>query len=97
MEFKTIEEAQEYIKKIEDKNKNLNDLLENQKVVMTEKENNISSLNEEINRLKIKNYELFEQIPVSNNNSNNNSNSKSSKKDVDNEIDIDYLLKNFDN
>ena len=93
MEFKTIEDAQEYIKKIEDKNKNLNDLLENQKVVMTEKEKSITSLNEEINRLKIKNYELFEQIPVSNNSNNNTT----SKKDVDNEIDIDYLLKNFDN
>lgn len=92
MEFKTLEDAQEYIKKIEDKNKNLNDLLENQKVVMTEKEKSITSLNEEINRLKIKNYELFEQIPVSNNNSNNTS----SKKDGDNEIDIDYILKNFD-
>lgn len=93
MEFKTIEEAKEYVNKIEAENKNLNDLLENQKVVMSEKEKSITSLNEEINRLKIKNYELFEQIPVSNNNSNNNS---SSKKDVDNEIDIDYILKNFD-
>lgn len=93
MEFKTIEEAKEYVNKIEAENKNLNDLLENQKVVMSEKEKNITSLNEEINRLKIKNYELFEQIPVSNNNSNNTS----SKKDVDSEIDIDYLLKNFDN
>lgn len=93
MEFKTIEDAQEYIKKIEDEKKNLNDLLENQKVVMSEKEKNITSLNEEINRLKIKNYELFEQIPVSNNSNNNTS----SKKDVNNEIDIDYLLKNFDN
>lgn len=92
MEFKTIEEAKEYVNKIEAENKNLNDLLENQKVVMSEKEKNITSLNEEINRLKIKNYELFEQIPVSNN-SNNNS---SSKKDVDNEIDINYILKNFD-
>lgn len=91
MEFKTIEDAQEYIKKIEDEKKNLNDLLENQKVVMSEKEKNITSLNEEINRLKIKNYELFEQIPVS-----NNSNNPTSKKDVDNEIDIDYILKNFD-
>ena len=43
--------------------------------------------------LKIKNYELFEQIPVSNNSNNNTT----SKKDVNNEIDIDYLLKNFDN
>lgn len=93
MEFKTIEDAQEYIKKIEDEKKNLNDLLENQKVVMSEKEKNITSLNEEINRLKIKNYELFEQIPVSNNNSNNTS----SKKDDNNEIDINYILKNFDN
>lgn len=92
MEFKTIEEAKEYVDKIEAEKKNLNDLLENQKVVMSEKEKNITSLNEEINRLKIKNYELFEQIPVSNN-SNNNS---SSKKDVDNEIDINYILKNFD-
>ena len=91
MEFKTIEEAQEYIKKIEDEKKNLNDLLENQKVVMSEKENSISSLNDEINRLKIKNYELFEQIPVTG----QTKIDSSSKKD-ESEFDIDYLLKNFD-
>lgn len=91
MEFKTIEEAQEYIKKIEDEKKNLNDLLENQKVVMSEKENSISSLNDEINRLKIKNYELFEQIPVNS----QTKTDKSNKKD-EAEFDIDYLLKNFD-
>lgn len=91
MEFKTIEEAQEYIKKIEDEKKNLNDLLENQKVVMSEKENNINSLNDEINRLKIKNYELFEQIPVTG----QTKTDKSTKKD-EAEFDIDYILKNFD-
>lgn len=91
MEFKTIEEAQEYIKKIEDEKKNLNDLLENQKVVMSEKENSISSLNDEINRLKIKNYELFEQIPVNG----QTKTDKSNKKD-EAEFGIDYLLKNFD-
>ena len=91
MEFKTIEEAQEYIKKIEDEKKNLNDLIENQKVVMSEKENNINSLNDEINRLKIKNYELFEQIPVTG----QTKTDSSSKKD-ESEFDIDYLLKNFD-
>ena len=91
MEFKTIEEAQEYIKKIEDEKKNLNDLLENQKAVMSEKENNISSLNEEINRLKIKNYELFEQIPVT-----GQTKTDSSSKKNESEFDIDYLLKNFD-
>ena len=91
MEFKTIEEAQEYIKKIEDEKKNLNDLLENQKVVMSEKEKNITSLNDEINRLKIKNYELFEQIPVTG----QTKTDSSSKKD-ETDVDIDYLLKNFD-
>ena len=91
MDFNTIEEALDYIKKIEDEKKNLNDLLENQKVVMSEKENNISSLNDEINRLKIKNYELFEQIPVTG----QTKTDSSSKKD-ESEFDIDYLLKNFD-
>ena len=91
MEFKTIEEAQEYINKIEDEKKNLSDLLENQKVAMQEKENNIDTLNQEINRLKIKNYELFEQIPVT-----GQAKTDTPKKD-ENEIDINYLLKNFDN
>lgn len=91
MEFKTIEEAQDYIKKIEDEKKNLSDLLENQKVVMSEKEKNITSLNDEINRLKIKNYELFEQIPV-----NGQTKTDSSSKKDETEIDINYILKNFD-
>ena len=86
MEFKTIEEAQEYIQKIESEKKNLNDLLENQKVAMKEKENSIDTLNQ-----KIKNYELFEQIPVA-----GQSKTDTPKKD-ENEIDINYLLKNFDN
>ena len=91
MDFNTIEEAVDYIKKIEDEKKNLNDLLENQKVVMSEKENSISSLNDEINRLKIKNYELFEQIPVNG----QTKTDKSNKKD-EAEFDIDYILKHFD-
>lgn len=91
MEFKTIEEAQDYIKKIEDEKKNLSDLLENQKVVMSEKEKNITTLNDEINRLKIKNYELFEQIPV-----NGQTKTDSSSKKNETDVDIDYLLKNFD-
>ena len=91
MEFKTIEEAQEYIKKIEEEKKNLNDLLDNQKIAIGEKEKNINSLNDEINCLKIKNYELFEQIPVTG----QTKTDSSSKKD-ESEFDIDYLLKNFD-
>ena len=59
---------------------------------MQEKENSIDTLNQEINRLKIKNYELFEQIPVTG----QTKTDSSSKKD-ETEIDINYLLKNFDN
>ena len=92
MEFKTIEEAQDYIKKIEDEKKNLSDLLENQKAAMTEKENNIDTLNQEINRLKIKNYELFEQIPVAGQPKTDTVTNKD-----ETEIDINYILKNFDN
>ena len=91
MEFKTIEEAQDYIKKIEDEKKNLSDLLENQKAVMTEKENNINTLNQEINRLKIKNYELFEQIPVAGQPKTDTVTNKD-----ETEIDINYILKNLD-
>ena len=91
MKFKSIEEAQDYIKKIEDEKKNLSDLLENQKAVMTEKENSIDTLNQEINRLKIKNYELFEQIPVAG----QTKTDTSSKKD-ETEIDINYILNHFD-
>lgn len=92
MEFKTIEEAQDYIKKIEDEKKNLSDLLENQKAVMQEKENSIDTLNQEINRLKIKNYELFEQIPVA-----GQTKTDTTKNKDETEIDINYILKNFDN
>ena len=91
MDFNTIEEALDYIKKIEDENNNLHELLDNQKTVMSEKENNITSLNNEINRLKIKNYELFEQIPV-----NGQTKTDTSNKKDEAEIDIDYILKNFD-
>ena len=58
---------------------------------MSEKEKNITTLNDEINRLKIKNYELFEQIPVTG----QTKTDSSSKKD-ETEIDINYILKNFD-
>ena len=91
MDFNTIEEALDYIKKIEDENNNLHELLDNQKIAIGEKEKNINSLNDEINRLKIKNYELFEQIPVNG----QTKTDKSNKKD-EAEFDIDYLLKNFD-
>ena len=91
MDFNTIEEALDYIKKIEDENNNLHELLDNQKIAIGEKEKNINSLNDEINRLKIKNYELFEQIPVTG----QTKTDSSSKKD-ESEFDIDYLLKNFD-
>lgn len=65
--FKTLEEANEW--KVQ-KEKELQDLLtahEGLKNKLSEHENLITSKDEEINKLKIKNYEYLEQISVTNN------------------------------
>ena len=64
--FKTLEEANEWKVK---KEKEINDLLtahEGLKNKLSEAEKSISSKDDEINKLKIKNYEYLEQISISN-------------------------------
>ena len=64
--FKTLEEANEW--KVQ-KEKELNDLLtahEGLKNKLSEVEATVSSKDDEINKLKIKNYEYLEQISISN-------------------------------
>ena len=64
--FKTLEEANEWKVK---KEKELNDLLtahEGLKNKLSEIEATVSSKDDEINKLKIKNYEYLEQISISN-------------------------------
>ena len=64
--FKTLEEANEW--KVQ-KEKELNDLLtahEGLKNKLSEAEESISLKDDEINKLKIKNYEYLEQISITN-------------------------------
>ena len=49
----------------------LNTQYSNQKTVIEENKNSINSLQKEIDRLKIKNYEYFEQLSSQNNNNKN--------------------------
>lgn len=65
----------------------------NQKTIIEENKNNIDSLQKEIDRLKIKNYEYFEQLS-SQNNSDGSSNSNNKNKE-ENQPSINDILKMF--
>ena len=56
--------------KITKEKDDLNLQFTNQKTIIEENKNNIDSLQKEIDRLKIKNYEYFEQLSTQNNNKN---------------------------
>ena len=71
----------------------LNQQFTNQKTILEENKNNINSLQKEIDRLKIKNYEYFEQLS-SQNNSDSSSNSNNNKPE-ENTPSINDILKMF--
>ena len=71
----------------------LNLQFSNQKTILEENKNNINSLQKEIDRLKIKNYEYFEQL-TSQNNSDGPSNSNNKNK-VEKQPSINDILKMF--
>ena len=62
--------------KITKEKEDLNQQFTNQKTIIEENKNNIDSLQKEIDRLKIKNYEYFEQLSTQNNNKNDGTPSK---------------------
>ena len=62
--------------KITKEKDDLNTQYSNQKTIIEENKNNINSLQKEIDRLKIKNYEYFEQLSTQNNNKNDGAPSK---------------------
>ena len=65
----------------------------NQKTIIEENKNSIDSLQKEVDRLKIKNYEYFEQLS-SQNNSDGSSNSNN-KNDKENTPSINDIIKMF--
>ena len=62
MSFENLEQANEYQEKAEKEIADLKQQLESQKTVVTEKDETIKSYDEQVKKLKIKNYELFEQV-----------------------------------
>ena len=78
--------------KITKEKDDLNQQFTNQKTIIEENKNNINSLQKEIDRLKIKNYEYFEQLSSQNN---NNKNDGSSSKEDDTTPSINDILKMF--
>lgn len=93
MAFETIEQANEFELKANKEITDLKQQLENQKSVLREKEETEQKLSKEIERLKIKNYEFFEQIS---NQSTTENHSGSEQGQEDNEPTIDDILKNID-
>lgn len=62
MAFESIEQANDYQLKAEKEIADLKQQLESQKSVLSEKDETIKSYDEQVKKLKIKNYELFEQV-----------------------------------
>lgn len=62
MAFENLEQANDYQLKAEKEIADLKQQLESQKSVLTEKDETIKSYDEQVKKLKIKNYELFEQV-----------------------------------
>ena len=92
--FENLDEANEYIVNLEKEKNELKTQLENQKTLIdsTTEENKatIDKLNKEIDRLKIKNYNYFEQI------TNNTSTTTQNNNQVKNSsLSIDELIKNI--
>lgn len=62
MTFENLEQANDYQLKAEKEIADLKQQLESQKIVLSEKDETIKSYDEQVKKLKIKNYELFEQV-----------------------------------
>lgn len=98
--FDNLEKAnEEYEKlktnfdKITKEKDDLNQQFTNQKTIIEENKNNIDSLQKEIDRLKIKNYEYFEQLSSQNNP--DGSSNPNNKNDKENTPSINDILKMF--
>ena len=79
--------------KITKEKDDLNQQFTNQKTIIEENKNNIDTLQKEVDRLKIKNYEYFEQL-TNQNNSDGSSNSNNKNNEEKNPS-INDILKMF--
>ena len=79
--------------KITKEKEDLNQQFTNQKTIIEEYKNNLDSSQKEIDRLKIKNYEYFEQLSSQNNS--DGSNNSNNKNNEENQPSINDILKMF--
>ena len=79
--------------KITKEKEDLNQQFNNQKTIIEEYKNNLDSSEKEIDRLKIKNYEYFEQLSSQNNS--DGSNNSNNKNNEENQPSINDILKMF--
>lgn len=95
MAFKTIEEANAYELQSKKEIEDLKKQLDNQKVIIDKHKEEENKYQDEIKRLKICNYELYEQVSqgTSNNIDTSEDNNTNNKKYDD--ITIDDILKEF--
>ena len=97
--FDNLEKANEEYEKLKNdydkitkEKEDLNQQFTNQKTIIEEYKNNLNSSQKEIDRLKIKNYEYFEQLSSQNN---NNKNDGTPPKGDDTTPSINDILKMF--
>ena len=98
--FENLEKANEEYEKLKNdydkvtkEKDDLNQQFTNQKTIIEEYKNNLDSSQKEIDRLKIKNYEYFEQLSSQNNS--DGSNNSNTKKVEENQPSINDILKMF--
>lgn len=91
MAFKTLEEANAYELEMEKKYSDLSTAHEGLKTKLTDIEKKNDDSVKEIERLKAKNFELFELVSTSNKNTNNDNEEDNTK----NEASLDDVINDF--
>lgn len=91
MAFTSIEEANKYQMEMEKKYSELETAHEGLKTKLTDIEKNNDDSTKEIERLKAKNFELYELVSISNKNTNNDNEEDNTK----NESSLDDVINDF--
>lgn len=95
MAFKTIEEANAYELKVKKEMEDLKKQLDTQKVIIDKHKEEQNKYEDEIKRLKVCNYELYEQVAQGTSNISNTSEDNNTHTKKDDDVTIDDILKEF--
>lgn len=95
MEFKTIEEAQDYVLNLEKQLNEIKQAKEGVETKLNETVQNLDKQKSEIDRLKIKNYEYFEQLSLDKSNTKNEGQNNTTTKEEENTPSLDEVINAF--